>query len=106
MTKLFISPITLTTDCTPFYTQHHAIRQSVAAYLQVVNGNRGCDVIGWCRRGEVADTSANHEAGNKVANINQPIHISYLYPCSVAAIAQIEQKRFTPSNGNERELDS
>jgi hypothetical protein len=41
MTKLFISPITVTTDCTPFYTQREAIWQSVAASLQVVNGNGG-----------------------------------------------------------------
>ena len=84
MTKLFISPITLTTDCTPFYTQRQAIRELVAASLQVVNLNGGWDVIGWCCRGEVADALANQEAGNEVANviINQPIHISYLYPCS------------------------
>ena len=45
MTKLFISPITLTTDCTPFYAQRQAIRELVAASLQVVNLNRGWDVI-------------------------------------------------------------
>jgi hypothetical protein len=108
MTKLFISPITATTDCTPFYTQHDAPsqRQSVAASLQVVNGNGGWDVIGWCRRGEVADASANQEAGNKVANMNQPIHISYLYPSSTADITQIEQMRFIPSYIKDRELDS
>ncbi len=31
MTKLFISPITATTDCTPFYTQHEAIWQLVCS---------------------------------------------------------------------------
>jgi hypothetical protein len=72
MTKLFIFPITLTTDCTPFYTQHVVIRQSVAASLQVVNSNGGWDVIGWHCRGEVADASANQEAGNEVAKMNQP----------------------------------
>jgi hypothetical protein len=41
MTKLFISPITPTTACTPFYMQHNAIRELVAASLQVVNGNGG-----------------------------------------------------------------
>jgi hypothetical protein len=72
-----------------------------------VNLNGGWDVIGWCRRGEVADASANQEAGgNKVANINQPIHISYLYPCSADAVTQIEEMKFTPSNENERESDS
>jgi hypothetical protein len=59
MTKLFVCPITPTTDCTPFYSQHQAIRDLVAASLQVVNLNGGWDVIGWCRRGEVADASAN-----------------------------------------------
>jgi hypothetical protein len=106
MTKLFICSITPTTDCTPFYSQRQAIRDSVAASLQVVNLNGGWDVIGWCRRGEVADASANQEAGNKVANINQPIHISYLYPCSTDAVTQIEHMKFTPSNENERESDS
>jgi hypothetical protein len=77
--------------------QREAIRQSVAASLQVVNGNGGWDVIGWCHRGEGADASANQEAGSKVANMNQPIHISYLYPGSAAAINQIEQMRFVPS---------
>jgi hypothetical protein len=86
--------------------QCQAITEFVAVSLQLVNGNGGWDVIGWCHRGEVADASANEEAGNEVANINQPIHISYLYPCSTAAVVQIEQMRFTPSNGNERELDS
>ncbi len=107
MTKLFISPIILTTDCTPFYMQHQAVRELVAMSLQVVNSNRGWDVIGWCYSGEVADALANQEAGKEVTNINQPIHISYLlYPCSRAVITQIEQMRFTPSDGNERELDS
>jgi hypothetical protein len=54
----------------------------------------------------VADALANQEAGNEVANINHPIHISYLYPCSADAITQIEQMKFTPSNENERESDS
>jgi hypothetical protein len=106
MAKLFISPITATTDCTPFYTQCKAVRQLVAASLQVVNGNRGWDVIGWCCRGEVADASANQEMGNEVANMNQPIHISYLCPSSTAAITQIEQMRFIPSYINDRESDS
>jgi hypothetical protein len=74
MTKLFISPITPTTDCTPFYMQREAVTQSVVASLQVVNSNRGWNIIGWCCRGD-ADTSANQEAGNKVTNMNQPIHI-------------------------------
>jgi hypothetical protein len=78
----------------------------VAASLQVVKLNRGWDVIGWCHRGEVADALANQEAGNQVANVNQPIHISCLYSCSRNAITQIEQLKFTSSNGNERELDS
>jgi hypothetical protein len=106
MTKLFICPITPTTDCTPFYSQRQAIRDLVAASLQVVNLNGEWDVIGWCHRGEVADALANQEAGNEVANINQPIHISYVYPCSEDAVTQIEQMKFTPSNENERELDS
>jgi hypothetical protein len=104
--KLFKSPITATTDCTPFYTQHKAVRQFIAASLQVVNGNGGWDVIGWCCRGEVADASANQEAGNEVANTNQPIHISYLYPSSAAAVTQIEQMIFIPSYINDRESDS
>jgi hypothetical protein len=106
MTKLFICPITLTTDCTPFYYQGQAIKDLVAASLQVVNLNGGWDVIGWCHRAEVADALANQEAGNEVANINQPIHISYLHPCSADAVTQIEHMKFTPSNENERELDS
>jgi hypothetical protein len=75
----------------------------VVASLQVVNSNGGWNIIGWCRRGEVADASANQEAGNKVANMNQPIHISYLYPGSGTTITQIEQMRFVPSYQNERE---
>jgi hypothetical protein len=70
--QTFLSPVTQTTDCTPFYTQRQAIRELVAASLQVVNLNGGWDVIGWCHRGEVADALANQEAGNKVANVNQP----------------------------------
>jgi hypothetical protein len=101
MTKLFTSPITPNTNCTPFYMQCEAIRQFVATSLQVVNGNGGWDVIGWCHRGEVADASANQEARNKVANMSQPIHISYLYPDSAAVITQIEQMRFIPSHENE-----
>jgi hypothetical protein len=105
MTKLFISPITPTTDCTPFYALHQAIRESVAASMQVMNLNRGWDVIGWCHRDEVADALANQEAGKEVPDINQPIHISYLYPCSADAVTQIEQMKFTPSNENERESE-
>jgi hypothetical protein len=71
----------------------------------VVNGNGGWDVIGWCRRGEVTDACANQEAGIEVANMNQPIHIYYLYPGSTAAI-QKEQMRFVPSHENERDADS
>ena len=70
-----------------------------------MNGNGGWHIIGWCCRGEVADASANQETENKVTNINQPIHISYLYPDSMAAIAQIEHMKFFPSHGNERESD-
>jgi hypothetical protein len=106
MTKLFISPITATTDCTPFYTQHEAIQQLVALSLQVVNGNRGWDVIGWCHGDKVADASANQEPGSEVANMNQPIHISHLYPLSAYAINQLEQMRFIPSYINDREPNS
>jgi hypothetical protein len=44
--------------------------------------------------------------GNEVANMNQPIHISYLYPGSRTVVTQIEETRFIPSHQNERDLDS
>jgi hypothetical protein len=53
----------------------------------------GMSLDGWCCTGEVADASANHMVGNEVANtMNQPIHISYLYPSSAAAVTQIGQR--------------
>jgi hypothetical protein len=42
----------------------------------------------------------------ELPGINQPIHISYLYPGSRTAITQIEQMRCIPSYIRDRESDS
>jgi len=92
--QLFIKPITPTTDCTSYFSDKDGIRSIVAASLQVANSGGGWNMIGWFRRGEVTDASANQEAGSEIGNLNQPIHISYLFPASSEAVSLMESQRY------------
>jgi len=102
-TKLFITPLTPTTDCTAFYAERTGLRASVTAAVQIANDNGGWNIIGWFRRGEVVDASANQEPGSEIANVNHPIHISSLLPTSADAVTQMEAMRFTPTTDDSTE---
>lgn len=99
-TKLFLTPITPTTDVTPYFRNTEALRASVTAALQIVNENGGWNIAGWLRMGEVTDASSNQEPGSEVGNVNQPVHISHLCPADADALEQIRDRRFTPPSDN------
>jgi hypothetical protein len=96
-TKLFLTPITPTTDITPYFRNTGPLRASVTASLAIVNNNGGWNIAGWLRMGEVTDASSSQEPGSEVGNVNHPIHISYLYPSNADAVEQIKERRFTPA---------
>jgi hypothetical protein len=98
VTKLFIAPVTATTDSTPYFEAREEIRSIVRESIELVNEEGGWMMMGWYRRGEVQDASATQEAGSEIASSNQPIHISYLYPENHEAIAHLEERRFVPHN--------
>jgi hypothetical protein len=98
MTKLFITPITATTDCSPFFQARDEIRAIVNQSVELVNAEGGWTMMGWYRRGEVQDASANQEAGSEIASANQPIHLSYLFPDNRDVPAHLEDRRFVPTD--------
>ncbi len=95
-TKLFVAPITPTTDLTTYYNSRDTVRELVSESVDLVNNNGGWSILGWYRRGEVNDASGNQEAGTEIASLNQPIHMSYLPPTNKTILPAINARRFSP----------
>jgi hypothetical protein len=98
-TGLFLKPSSHTVDLVVFLQSNHmrSLRERVARIVDFINQNGGWTLIGWYRRGEVHDASGGVEQGEQIAGVNQPIHLSYVYPSEATVIPQIQNMRFDPS---------
>ncbi len=52
-------------------------RKKMAEIVDIVNRNGGWKIVGWSKRGEIADAANEHE---RVENIEVTIHLTYLFP--------------------------
>ena len=68
------------------------IRNAVKKITKIVNENHGWDIIGWYKRGIIAD----HESDRKTASDKLLLHIAYMMPHSQAVIADTQQYRLNP----------
>jgi hypothetical protein len=64
-------------------------RASIKKMVHYINKNGGWKVVGWCKRGEVADAANETE---KVENNEVNFHISYLYPFNTQLVNSQEFK--------------
>jgi hypothetical protein len=92
-TQLFLNPLAMTADESQYTSDTREIRGVVASINNIINADQGWTIVGWYKKGEVIDASADpNSAGNEITSDNQPIHISYLYPTNTTAMIPAADK--------------
>lgn len=97
-TTLLVKPSAFSVDTVVFQQGENAdaLRSVVRNINRFINENGGWTVIGWYRRGEVADASGQ-ETGEQVASMNQPIHLAYVYPTDPRTAKLVGRMRYDPT---------
>lgn len=91
-TKVFIYPMAMTADTKTYFDHTREIREVGNTIKNIVNANGGWNIVGWCRKGEVVDASADqNDAGTEISSGHHPIHISYLYPADPSCLDLVEK---------------
>jgi hypothetical protein len=75
------------------YLAHTRDIHNVAANIKnIVNQNDGWTIVGWYRKGEIVDASANQATtGNEITSDNHPIHISSLFPTRPSCLDGVDK---------------
>ena len=72
-------------------------RASMKKMVAYINKNGGWKIVGWCKRGEVADAANETE---KVENNEVNFHISYLYPFNTKLVNSKEFRELQITNNS------
>jgi hypothetical protein len=90
--KLFIQPMPSTADRSVYLAHTREIRDVAANIKNIVNQNDGWTIVGWYRKGEIVDASANQATtGNEITSDNHPIHISSLFPTRPSCLDGVDK---------------
>jgi len=83
-----------------------ALRRAVGLMTGFVNRNGGWTMVGWQRQGSVVDHSSEDQT-DQVANQEQKLHLSYLYPTdpSVLEDGRFTSLRYDPTSGESDSSD-
>lgn len=96
--KIFIHPMALTADTSVYVTHTREIRDVAANIKNIVNEHEGWTIVGWYRKGEVVDASADPgNTDNEITSDNHPIHISFLFPTRPSCLDGVE--KYPPGQG-------
>jgi len=84
LTKLFIAPLNApqVSDVANNRMKVTTFRNAASLMSGFINRNGGWTVVGWHRQGTTVDHSSNDQT-DQVANLQQKLHICYLYPTNV-----------------------
>ncbi len=94
---LFIEPMAMTEDNEVYFGHTREIRQKAKEIKDIVNANNGWNIVGWYRKGEIVDASAeSNVAGSEITSDNHPVHISYLYPAQRSCLEHVQT--YPPTN--------
>jgi hypothetical protein len=90
--QVFIHPTAMTADSAVFLEHTREIRNVAANIKNIVNQNEGWTIVGWYRKGEIVDASAEpNDAGSEITSDNHPIHVSYLYPTKPSCLDDVRR---------------
>jgi hypothetical protein len=79
------------------FAQRKERRASMKKMVHYINKNGGWKIVGWCKRGEVADAANETE---KVENNEVNFHISYLYPFNTKLVNSEEFRELRITNNS------
>ena len=72
-------------------------REKAKEIKDIANANHGWNIVGWYRKGEIVDASAeSNVAGSEITSDNHPVHISYLYPAQRSCLEHVQT--YPPTN--------
>jgi hypothetical protein len=88
---LFIESMAMTEESEVYSGHTREIREKAREIKDIVNANHGWNIVGWYRKGEIVDASADSNvAGSEISSDNHLIHICYLYPAQRSCLEHVQ----------------